>query len=627
MGCLCLQVVNTLLGHFHAKASTLSSILTAPDQDLPSVLLQQLEYIASVRTQLRSNTTAACKQQFKLVSSSGSLLNAANLHLPPREVAAEKLLQDLTQAGKGLQLLSPAFQQFWADEEKCLVLTRVLGVKQADAAAVVGALAKLHSSNSSISNGGSIDEEQLMRHLRYVASHIDILGEGRTGVELLARVKGAMQLPDSNGTYRSPESLFFPLGREFSSLEQDLEAAGMRFLGGSIAAAAGGSMGQREVVSHKRMEELLLLLGVKKPDLSAVVESILQLYKLPLAAAALAAGSHMSHMHFLFERWGEMDSELKEGVKRRLLLKVAASSSSGSCGDITSNNASSTGAGGGATSVVYAKADSVFIPPKVDSQERVLLGVLELGGAKFLAEEYTAAQPAGSTDFISWVQMCLKVQEISKQQVMKHILLAHMHRKELEVLCTPQQILRHALYIAEHYELLSPQKQGDELQLKQRLLIGVAAADPSSNSSVTFVTAVQFQGTALYWPEKGDGWELTQVLPPAEVSYVVPEYAEEVEQLGGSAESRSFASSMKKFFTQQLGVMMLPRADSEDLQRAVAAGDRWQAILLMLKDRWPRYSGEKKQLCKLLSTMQVCVCVCVCFWSLLHADVSLHPYC
>ena len=621
----CLQVVSTLLT-LHSTSQALINCSTALDLDPPSLLLQQLEYLSSVRTQLLHSTIAACKQHFKIISSSGVLLSAANLYLPPRDVAAEELLQDLTQAGKGLQLLSPAFQEFWADEEKCLVLTKVLGVKQADAAAVIGALADLHNSSSSSSHTRdsssssswvSIGEQQLMRHMLYMARHIDLLA-GVSGAGLLARVKGAVQLPDKHGVYSSPGSLFFPLGHQFSSLEQELEAAGMRFISSSFAAAAScSSSGYGDVFSHKRMEELLLLLGVKEPDVRAVVKFILQLYEEPSAVATMGASSHMLHVHFLCERWGELSEQLKEEVKGKLLLRVAvsgsSSSSSGDSGSMSSSGSgrgmSSKNMGDGGTPVVYAKAGLLYILPQEGTPEDDLLRVLELGGAKFLAEDYSAVDLASSSSgrgLLYWMQWHLGVRELSTQQVIRHIISAHAHRTELEALCTPKQILHHALYIADHHELFLTQTLQNELQLKQRLLIGVTGTGPSN--TVSLLTADNFSASvALYWPERGDGWELSEVLLPEEVVYVAPDYVAEVERLAESTNNRFLAARIKKFFTQQLGVVTLPRVESRELQAAVAAGDRWRPILLMLKERWHSYlAKEQQQLAELLSKMEVC---------------------
>jgi hypothetical protein len=267
------------------------------EQDLTSVLLQQLEYIASVRTQLPSETTAACKQRFKLISSSGNVQETASLYLPPSNQAAKELLLELAQTGQGLQLLAPAFQQLWEDEDKRLVLTSVLGLKEAGATAVVGALADFHSGSSS--SGSSIDEEQLMRHLKYLAAHTDIL-EDASNAMVLKRFKESIQLLDAHGLYSSTSSLFFPLDQQSHYLEQELGSAGMRFLSSSMAAAA-VCTDEASLPSHRHMKELLLLLGVREPKISTVAEFILQLYETPEAVAALTMEHHMLHVKFFCE--------------------------------------------------------------------------------------------------------------------------------------------------------------------------------------------------------------------------------------------------------------------------------------------------------------------------------------
>jgi hypothetical protein len=275
------------------------------------VLLQQLEYIASVRTQLPSETVAACKQRFKLISSSGSIQEAASLYLPPSNQAARELLLELAQMGQGLQLLALEFQQFWDDGDKRLALTKVLGLKHADAAAVVGALADFHSSSRSTES--RIDEEQLMRHLKYLAAHTDIL-EDASNIRLLKQVKQAIQLPDIQGVYCCTSSLFFPLGEQFCSLEQELESGGMQFLSSTIAVAAYSSLG--DSFSHRRMKELLLLLGVREPDVSTVAEFILQLYETPEAVAALTMERHMLHVQFLCGNLGKLTGQALQSTLR-----------------------------------------------------------------------------------------------------------------------------------------------------------------------------------------------------------------------------------------------------------------------------------------------------------------------
>jgi hypothetical protein len=600
---LCLQVVCTLLD-LHDTPEALAACSSTVKQDLTSVLLQQLEYIASVRTQLPSETAAACKQRFKLISSSGSVQETASLYLPPSNQAAKELLLELAQTGQGLQLLAPEFQQLWEDEEKRLVLTSVLGLKHAGAAAVVGAIADFHSSSSS---GNGIDEEQLIRHLRYLADHTDILD-----AKLLEQFKQGVRLPDTGREYRSTSSLFFPLGQQFGDLEQELESAGMHFLNSSIAAAASGTV-PGDSFSHRRIKELLLLLGTQEADVGTIVSFILQLYESPSALATLTQERHMLHVRFLCESWGDLDVELKGHVQEKLLLRIEANTSdkaasSSSSEDIDSRDASSTASLEAVASValVFGKPSSLYIVPDEGTHEHSLLGVLELGSAKFLAKEYAAVQPnssSSSKDLIRWLKVHLRVHELSEKQVITYILAAHEHRQALEAMFTPKQIWEHALYVAANHEWFTPGELQEDLQLQQRLLVGVAADEDASMSSDAFITASEYN---IFWPEKGDGWELQQVLPPDQVYYVAPAYVSAVEQLLASADTRADGRCIKKFFTQQLDVLTMPLASAPELEATIATGAQWHTVLLLLRDCWHKYSeDEQEHLAELLSSMQV----------------------
>lgn len=209
---------------------------------LQELLLQQVTNLAGVRLELQGLAPSQQQQQqcggrsgaqlqgLLLLSNQGRLVPSSELHLPPREPAVQELLQELQEAGGGLQLLHPCFESCVQDRnsEQALLLTTTLGVCRADKAAVVGALVQLHRQGSA-----ALSEQQRAQHLSYLSQHTTFLQQHPP---LLKAVRETVLLLDARGQHRRAGVLHMPLGPQFAELEADMCAAGMLFLHNSYVA-------------------------------------------------------------------------------------------------------------------------------------------------------------------------------------------------------------------------------------------------------------------------------------------------------------------------------------------------------------------------------------------------------
>jgi hypothetical protein len=204
---------------------------------LGDLLLQQVTYLAGVRLQLQShlqeqprqsskNNSAGSKQIFFLLNSTGKLAPSSQISLPPSDAVTASMLQELAATGQSLALLNPCFEPCWCepDSEQCLLLTKLLGVKQVGPAAIIGALVNLHSKRSSI-----LAESQLFSHLAYLTQHTQLLSQ-KQQKGLLQQVQAAFMLLDASGQYQKAGALHMPLGSQFAALQSDMASAGMLFL-------------------------------------------------------------------------------------------------------------------------------------------------------------------------------------------------------------------------------------------------------------------------------------------------------------------------------------------------------------------------------------------------------------
>jgi hypothetical protein len=567
-----------------------------------ALLLQQLEYLAAVRQQLSPAVQSRCRNQFRLLSSTGQLLPSSQLHIAPADPAALQLLQDLARSGYGLPLLHDAFTSFAADEEKRLTLKSLFGVQQADAAAVIKAIADAHSKLVPI----SITEQQRMQHLMHMATQLDLL-ESAAGSVLLQQVRQAVQLlqavQQQDAAWRccTAGQLHLPLGQQFVGLQEDMDAAGMKFLHSSYIAAESvtGSAAGSSCVAQRRLQQLLQLLGVKTADDDAVVRHILQLYcnASSSSSSMLTVQQHMGHVRFICSRWLALSLVTKETVKQQLVLLLhSADDAAGSGGSDGSSQSAASGVDNsnssfGAISCVYAPASQLLELPAAGSAEQQLLGK---GGAQFLHGQYAAAEP-DRQGLLLWMRSHLGVQPLTRSTAVDCILQAQ-EVARVGVIPT-QQLVEEALYVALHGSPEQHERAASEL-----LLVKVA---PNGKPAIR-MKVVGLPGLPCYYPEAGDGWQLQQVLLPSEVAYLHPAYVVKVDQLSSSADTRSSGVAFKRFLTQQLGVLALPQPASVDLLRTVVVHNGWLPLLLLLRERWLDLSmQEQQQLLQSLKNMRV----------------------
>jgi hypothetical protein len=341
------QVLQRVL-RLHSSGFSLQAAARDAGVSVDELLLEQLQYLRSQLSRLQPTNLGG--RSFLLPSSTGELLPSSQLHLPPQEHSALVLLEDLQASHTGLQLLHPEVSKVATDEEQRLVLTKLLGVRQATAGALIRALADLHASDTSSSSSGgssSIPEEQRMRLLHFMAHHLPVLEHEQ---QLREHVQRSVRLLDAQGVHAAPRSLSFGLLPQYAPLEGSVLAGGMRLLHGSYMEAgssssnSGSGANRQRAICHaatpRQLRQLLLVLGVKEATVSDVVCYVMQLYpEVSEAAAAAAAAAqppvtakqHLAHLVFIQERWALLSSAAKEAVTRRmqLLVSAAAAHSSG----------------------------------------------------------------------------------------------------------------------------------------------------------------------------------------------------------------------------------------------------------------------------------------------------------
>jgi hypothetical protein len=595
------QLLQMSVQAFGCKDTALAESAAKLQTTQEALLLQQLEYLAAVRQLLSPAIQMQCRSCYKLMSSNGQLQLACQLHMAPEDPAALQLLQDLSTSGCGLPLLHDAFKAFAADDEKHLMLKSLLGVQQADAAAVIKAIADAHSKLGPC----LVSEQQRMQHLAYMASQLDLL-EGFPENVLLQHMRQAVHLQDAAGGYCTASQLHLPLGQQFAGLQEDMDAAGMKFLHSSYTAAgsATGDAAGSSCVAQRRLQELLQLLGVKTADDNAVEKHILQLYSSSSSNSGSlpSAQQHMGHVRFICSRWQALNDATRDIVKQQLMLLVHAVASdtndSHSSDDSNHNSfivspSNSSCSSRGRSSCLYAPARQLLELPAADSAEQQLMGVLQLGGAHFLHSQYAAAEPDGQ-ELLLWLRSRLGLQPLTRGAAVGFILQADAQAVGRVAEAPTEQLVEEALYVALHG---TPEQH--ERAASVLLLVKVA---PNGKPAVH----LRFLSLPCYYPEAGEDWQMQQVLLPTEVSYLHPAYAAKVDQLISSAGSRSLGAAFKNFLTQRMGVLALPQPGSAELLRAAASPERWLPLLLLLRDKWMSYSTQQQeQLSKDLKNMQV----------------------
>jgi len=581
---------------------------------LEELLLQQVHYLAGVRLSLQalvhqqqphyrssssssssSSRSAGSSRELRLLSSTGQLVPCSQLYLPPEDPVARGLLQELEAAGHGLQLLHPCFEPCWreADSEQHLLLTKLLGVRQADAAAVVRALVGLHSSCSA-----SLSEPERSRHLAYLAQHLQLLREQHG---LLRQVHDSVLLLNAGGQHHKASALYMPLGPQFAALQSDMAAAGMLFLSSSYMAdpEPQTSIISSETVQRRQalrqLEDLLGLLGVQLSDVNSIVKHIVKLYS-GAAAARPGPEQHLTHLQFIKERWYDLQPTVQGQVSNGLLLLAAASPTADICAAADSSSSSSSSQGSGKKldstsqstcrnsticSWLYTQGSCLYTLPPAESVEAGLIEALHLGSARFLHPIY---HDTAGEELVLWLQGKLGVQHLEGWVAAKHLLAAHYGGQLRHSEYSPGQLAEHALYIAQHAD------RDDLIKAKHRLLLAV---QHGPQWEPLYITASN--SPPLYYQAQGKGWSLQQVLPCTRVTYLHPAYVELVTELQQDAGRLYEANKLKALLQFDLGVHLRPVVGSKVLKKVVQAGDCWEALLQLLHDEWHYYSSADQQ--------------------------------
>jgi hypothetical protein len=301
-----MQVVSELI-KLHKSASTLRATAKCLGLQLDQMLPQQLQYIAAYRSELTADVQQLCKQQLLLLDSSGQVLVPDSnrvAHLPPADTATLQILQDLMASGRRVRVLSSCYAAIWQDAESQLVLTKLLGLRQADAATALCSMVDVHS--RSRAGVKPMSGKRRLQHLTYLAQQRHVLEADQ---QLRATVQEAVDLHDDGGNLAAASDLFFPLGSTLAvDLQQDMRAAGMRFLHKRYAGAQG-------------LRELLRLLGVRTATAGVVAPCILRLYA--DGQEGVSEQQRRRHLEFFADdiRLLEEDSHLLQLVKGQVQLQ------------------------------------------------------------------------------------------------------------------------------------------------------------------------------------------------------------------------------------------------------------------------------------------------------------------
>lgn len=569
---------------------------------LQELLLQQVTYLAGVRLELQGLASTQQQQQqhcggrsgaqlqgLLLLSNQGRLVPSFELHLPPREPAVQELLQELQEAGGGLQLLHPCFESCVQNpnSEQALLLTTTLGVCRADKAAVVGALVQLHRQGSA-----ALSEQQRAKHLAYLSQHTTFLQQHPP---LLKTVRETVLLLDARGQHRRAGVLHMPLGPQFAELEADMYAAGMLFLHNSyVAETTGGGSARRQ------LQELLAVLGVQVSDVDSIAQHILKLYSTK-GAQRPNQEQHLSHMRFLMERWPDMSEGVRQLLDLRQQLDLdglpvlvadaatvrAASRSSSSGGGNGTGGSSAAGqaSSSGSKGCVYS-TDPVYLLPAADSPLAPLLWALRLGGAHFLAPAYEAVD-----GLVLWLQARRRVVTLSSTPTAQLLLKGHdkYTAASWQQNFSPADMAQHALRVA---------LCGDRAVLRdstQKLLLAVHATCPAGSSPQVFYRQAGAQGGPVFFPvtAQSGAWSLPEVLLPGRVEYLHPAYAQLLSEL--QQQDPHAHSMLQQFLSVQMKVHLRPIPGSGSLQEAISTPDCWQPLLLLLHDEWSNYAEPEQQ--------------------------------
>lgn len=629
---------------------------------------QQLErhitFLADNLSTLNSNAellATACKHLL-LPDAAGVYRHPAELFQPLSAELAD-LHEDLTAAGMHFLhgcYTGPSTDSSGASTQpsrhvrKLQELLEQLGVQEASHQAVAEYLVQLHEQSSS-----PVPQQQRMRQLQFFADNLQLLGtQADPESRLLVRLQESLLLQDSAGQHRPAGELFMPLGQQFAELQTEIYAAGMPFLHSSYTAAA-TSGSKPDNISKARIRDLLTALGVSEADVSKVVQFILVLYRQPNSTAASTSttsstsssngsssgvaaattgssstsrlpgshaaglplwGQHIGHVQFIYSNWQDLSAKVKKAVQQELQLYLQPGGS---------NSFSTAGVPGGSA----RSSRSLYLLPPKHSAERRILPQLQLGGAKFLSQEYlelTGLQEQGApVGLQQWLTSALKLCYVQPADVVVHILTAHRRIADGRASThSLEDIVQHGLYVAGY---AATADLSDEFlqDIRQHLLLVRLQSSTYSNSSGsssrnsgsgsssasslddsgdsdadssdgegkhTSPGALLYRSASeglLHWPVQGCGWQLQEVLLPSEVDYIHPDYVTGVQD-AAAAESGLSAKQRERFFTG-LGLQCRPVPGSPALQAAVDAG-RWRPLLVMLSDIWSGYSQQERQL-------------------------------
>lgn len=218
------------------------------------------------------------------------------------------------------------------------------------------------------------------------------------------------------------------------------------------------------------------------------------------------------------------------------------------------------------------------------------------GGASFLNPVYAEQGPEQGLE--QWLQSRMGVRAMSRQDAVRHLLSAHVNAQgQLQQVCSANDLARHALYVALHAD-------ADVLRrCRQQLLLVV---ELHSEGPRNLLCRTASNGPQLYFPAKGRDWTLQEVLPADRVMYVHRAYSKLLSSLQqGSYEASRFRSFLGGG-DSGLQLAMRPVPGSVALRKAAAAGECWQALLLLMRDEWGCYSDkEKRMLAEVLKVLQV----------------------
>jgi hypothetical protein len=296
----------------HWSPGHLASCAERLGQPLEQLLPQQVALLAAANPLLPDTIKASYRERMLLLSLDGRLRLGPQLRLLPADPAGRALAPELGAAafdggGSPLEFLHSCFE---ADAAPMWVLQATLGVRTTAALDIARRLVELHEVGSA-----ALSEERRVAHVAYLADHA-ALGGGGEGDKLLERARRALLLPADGsadgasgaGRERLPAGqLWWPLDAGLQALQPDMQQAGMRFLAGPLAAAAG----------TRRL--LLCNLGVRAAGADEVASRIVDLHA-RAGGASVDAPRREAHLAFLSQHLDALKGALLQRAQRHVLL-------------------------------------------------------------------------------------------------------------------------------------------------------------------------------------------------------------------------------------------------------------------------------------------------------------------